>query len=137
MVAAESYEGQVDITGRVTMARIDEPRLALVTAGGQRVEAPFPPEREELVLTALRDHSRVQLRVQGWGRLAPDGQVESIESVQQLELAVPEPDSHVDHGALWEQIDALVASLPPEVVAQLPEDSAEQLDHYIYGTRKR
>jgi antitoxin component of MazEF toxin-antitoxin module len=38
---------------------------------------------------------------------------------------------------LAERIASRARILPPEVVAELPEDGASQHDHYIYGTPKR
>ena len=38
---------------------------------------------------------------------------------------------------LGEKIAALARALPPEAVAQFPEDGAAQHDHYLYGTPKR
>jgi hypothetical protein len=42
-----------------------------------------------------------------------------------------------DDRPIWERIVAMAESLPEEVFADLPSDGAFQLDHYIYGTRKR
>ena len=39
-------------------------------------------------------------------------------------------------GPIWEEILKLSESLSPEEVASLPEDLAEEHDHYIYGTPK-
>jgi hypothetical protein len=33
--------------------------------------------------------------------------------------------------------DIIMADVPPEIIAKLPADGAEQHDHYIYGTPKR
>jgi antitoxin component of MazEF toxin-antitoxin module len=38
---------------------------------------------------------------------------------------------------LGERIAARARALPPEVLAQFPEDGASQHDHYLYGTPKR
>ena len=34
-------------------------------------------------------------------------------------------------------IQELVSDIPPDILATLPVDGAEQHDHYIYGTPKR
>jgi hypothetical protein len=39
--------------------------------------------------------------------------------------------------SLGEFAEELVADIPEEVLNELPTDSAEQHDHYIYGTPKR
>lgn len=38
---------------------------------------------------------------------------------------------------IWEVVDELRKSVPPEEFAKLPKDGAEQLDHYIYGSPRR
>ena len=38
---------------------------------------------------------------------------------------------------IWDKIDEREAQLPPEVIEQLPTDSSENLDHYIYGAPKK
>ena len=38
---------------------------------------------------------------------------------------------------IWEEIAAIIKDVPEEEFRKLPHDSAEQLDHYIYGTPKR
>ncbi len=38
---------------------------------------------------------------------------------------------------IWEVVDDLRQGVPPEELAKLPEDGAEQLDHYLYGSPKR
>jgi len=38
---------------------------------------------------------------------------------------------------IWEVMDELRASVPPEEFLKLPKDGAEQLDHYLYGSPKR
>ena len=41
------------------------------------------------------------------------------------------------HKPIWEVVDDLRKSIPPEEFAKLPKDGAEQLDHYLYGSPKR
>jgi antitoxin component of MazEF toxin-antitoxin module len=39
--------------------------------------------------------------------------------------------------AVWQRIVALTADAPPDELAKLPPDGAENLDHYLYGVAKR
>lgn len=41
------------------------------------------------------------------------------------------------HKPIWEVVDDLRKSIPPEEFAKLPKDGAEQLDHYLYGSPSR
>ena len=47
------------------------------------------------------------------------------------------PPAKAAHKPIWEVVDELRKSVPPEEFAKLPKDGAEQLDHYIYGSPKR
>lgn len=38
---------------------------------------------------------------------------------------------------IWEVFEEISRSVPEEELRKLPEDGAEQHDHYIYGTPKR
>lgn len=38
---------------------------------------------------------------------------------------------------LGEIADELIKDVPPEVIARLPVDGAENHDHYLYGARKK
>ena len=38
---------------------------------------------------------------------------------------------------IWQIAQEIMADVPPEIIAQLPIDGAEQHDHYIYNTPKR
>ena len=38
---------------------------------------------------------------------------------------------------IWQIAQEIMADVPPEIIAQLPTDGAEQHDHYLYGIPKR
>lgn len=38
---------------------------------------------------------------------------------------------------MWQIAQELMVDVPPEIIARLPRDGAEQHDHYIYGTPKK
>ncbi len=38
---------------------------------------------------------------------------------------------------IWEVIIERMKDVPPEELAKLPRDGAEEHDHYLYGTPKR
>jgi Arc/MetJ-type ribon-helix-helix transcriptional regulator len=56
---------------------------------------------------------------------------------QAMPPAVSQADSVLKHKPIWEVVDELRKSVPPEEFAKLPKDGAEQLDHYLYGSPKR
>lgn len=45
--------------------------------------------------------------------------------------------AHEEKGPVWERLAASMRSLPEEALSTLPEDLAEQHDHYLYGSPKR
>jgi Arc/MetJ-type ribon-helix-helix transcriptional regulator len=48
-----------------------------------------------------------------------------------------QPEAVPAHKPIWEVVDDLRKSIPPDEFAKLPKDGAEQLDHYLYGSPKR
>lgn len=48
-------------------------------------------------------------------------------------LAVPGSLARI-RKPIWEVVDELRQSVPPEELARLPRDGAEQLDNYLYGS---
>ena len=39
--------------------------------------------------------------------------------------------------SIWERIEELGKSIPPEELANFPTDGARNLDHYLYGAPKQ
>jgi hypothetical protein len=53
-----------------------------------------------------------------------------------------EPDETAEaleqgYRSIWEAIDAIMCCVPAEVLDRLPEDGAEQHDHYLYDSPKK
>jgi hypothetical protein len=132
------YEDLVDLVATVTMARVTRPRMALLLDDGTEVEAPFAAEQEDAVITALKQHATARLRVRGRGQFSGAGTLVRLLETHHVSL-LPEGEIPYDYSAkpIWEEIDELIQSIPPEEFDRLPVDGAEQHDHYIYGTPKR
>lgn len=64
-------------------------------------------------------------------QLPPEKQQEVLDFVEFLAQKTELPKS------IWEKIADRVAQIPPEVLAELPADSSENLDHYLYGAPKK
>jgi antitoxin component of MazEF toxin-antitoxin module len=62
--------------------------------------------------------------------LAPGVELVAEVEAGRIVLEMPQPP-------VWERIVALTADAPPEELAKLPPDGAENLDHYLYGAPKR
>jgi len=134
----QPYDDLVDLAGTVTMARVSKPRMSLLLNDGNEVEAVFAPEHEDVVTTALKQHATAKLRVQGRGQFSGLGKLLRLTEVSQI-LLLPEGETPYDYSAkpIWEAIDEIIATIPPEEFEKVPRDGAEQHDHYIYGTPKR
>ena len=131
-------EEAVDIIGTVTMARVTDPRVALIAYNGQEIEAPFKPEDEDIVTTALKEHVRFKVRLQGRGRFSPGGRIRKITQVDSVSLLSGEKTSLDPPGrSIFDIIDEIIKDLPEEELRKLPRDGSINHDHYIYGLPKR
>ena len=64
-------------------------------------------------------------------QLSPEQQQEVLNFVEFLAQKTAPPKS------IWEKIEARIAQVPTEVLAELPADSSKNLDHYLYGAPKQ
>ena len=58
---------------------------------------------------------------------------------QQVEVIVepaPIASEAADRRPIWEKIKGIMADVPPQEWEKVPTDLAQNLDHYLYGTRK-
>jgi len=115
--SSPAYEDSVDIVGTVTMARVSRPRMAVAIDTNREIEAAFKPEDEAVITTALKDHAVAKVRVEGKGQFSADGQIQRIKPI-------------------WKTFAEIVKEIPEEVIRNLPTDTAENHDHYIYGLPK-
>ena len=47
------------------------------------------------------------------------------------------PHRNLTPRPIWEVIDEIMRDVPEVALSRLPEDGAEQHDHYLYGTLKK
>jgi hypothetical protein len=129
------YEDEFDIIGSIVMARVDKPRIMVVTYD-QEIEIPFEESDLETVLNALKHHETVKTRVVGCGRFSADGLLKRVNRVDALEVAgidlgldSEHPDSEPP---VWELLVALSSGLSHEAQQRIPEDAARNIDSYLY-----
>lgn len=132
-----TYEDSVDIVGTVTMARVSRPRMAITLDDGCEVEAAFRPEDEGVITTALKEHATAKVRVEGRAQFLAGGQIQRIIQVDRVTL-LPTGVVPFDSSArpIWDVFAEIVKEIPAKVLNALPTDTAENHDHYIYGTPK-
>jgi hypothetical protein len=63
--------------------------------------------------------------------------VQRLKQEQDQQLPASQAADIATYKPIWVVVDDLRKSIPPEEFAKLPEDGAEQLDHYLYGSPKR
>lgn len=132
-----SYEDDVDVIATVTMARVSRPRMGITLDDGREVEAAFRPEDEGIITTALKEHATAKVRVEGRAQFAVGGQIQRIVRVDRITL-LPAGEMAFDSSAkpLWKVFTEIVSQIPEAELQKLPTDTAENHDHYIYGTPK-
>ncbi len=64
--------------------------------------------------------------------LSPKSQQIALEFVEKLETEQAKPKRL----SLLEKIDDIVSSKPKEIWSEVPKDSAEKVDEYLYGAKK-
>ena len=134
----EPREEAVEIIGTVTMVRVIDPRVAWICFDGQEIEAPFKPEDEDIITSALKQHATVKVRLQGRGRFSPGGKIRKITQVDSVSLLSGEKTSLDPPGrSIFDIIDEIIKDLPEEELRKLPRDGSINHDHYIYGLPKR
>jgi len=72
-----------------------------------------------------------EILIEKISQLSPSQQQEVLNFVEFLQYK-KQPKK-----TIWDKIAERVAQLPPEVIEQLPTDSSEILDHYLYGAPKK
>jgi len=136
-LAAQPYQDAVDVVGSVTMARVSRPRMAITLDSAVEVEAPFAPDQEDIITTALKEHATAKVRLRGRGQFV-NGTLRRIVAVDSVTL-LPGGEIPFDETALpiWEVFDQIMRGVSEEDLSGLPADAAAQHDHYIYGVPKR
>jgi len=132
------HEDQVDLTGEVLEADIHKGQFQLWIDETTHVEVPFTEEQEQKVTTALKEHRSVRIRVLGRGRFAPSGKPLHVHEVQDLQvLSSEEWEFDPTARPIEDILEELASQVPPEEWNRLPSDLTDNLDHYLYGIKRR
>jgi hypothetical protein len=131
-----TYTDPVDLTGEVRGTDLDGLKFTLRLPDGRKIPGRFEPDQELVVLEALNEHTKRQLRVIGQGEFSPDdGSLIQIVSVDLVELYEPTVRTPPER-PIWERLSAIGAAIPAEAWKDVPTDLATNADHYLYGTKK-
>lgn len=133
----QKHEDQVDVSGEVKEADVRQNRFQLWLDEKTCVTVKFSPEQEDQVTEALHKHRFVRVQVKGRGKRLPQGKLESVEEVSELNLqAVGEIQYDETARPIEDILMELASQVPEEEWDKLPKDGAKNLDHYLYGTPK-
>lgn len=128
----------LEITGKVLEADVRERHFQLWIDDSNHVSVSFRESEEADVTTALKNHKAVQVRVKGWGEIAPNGKLVRITQIEELRI---QPANSPPALRMTRPIEDIIAELAAEVPQaewdRLPHDLTDNLDHYLYGTPKR
>lgn len=133
--AATSYDDTADVVGYVTAADVRRHQFTLTLLPDRpQVTVPFTDEQEPLILDALRRHREQRIRVVGRGSFTPSGALQRIILVDSVTAG---EQTASEQAPIWDILLSMASEVPEEESAKLPSDLAEDLDHYLYGARRR
>lgn len=133
------YEEVVEIAGEVFEADVKAGRFQVLMPDSTKVTIAFPSEQEQLITSALKDHSTYRLRVKGTGYFDASSALQRVVSVSEmiLEPSAQTALSNTGMTSLWDELDAIAGQISEEDWRRVPTDLSENLDKYIYGRKER
>jgi len=132
------HKDQVAVEGVVLEADVRKNRFQLWLDEKTCSEVFFTQEQEAEVLNALRDHRLLRLHVEGQGVFSPQGKLEKITRIDTMLAKRPGAAEYDTQARPIEEIlRELGQGIPHEEWEKLPSDLTDNLDHYLYGTRKK
>jgi hypothetical protein len=133
-----SHENSVEIIGQVLEADIRLKRFQLWIDEKNYITVPFPPEFEEEVTIALKNHRTRRLRIKGRGELSPQGKLLRMMAVSEWQFQeLEEAEFDVTARPIEDILSELAKEVPEDDWRKLPSDLTDNLDHYLYGTLKK
>ncbi len=132
------HESQVNVAGEVKEADVHRKQFHVWVNDNTSIKVEFTLEQEDKVTSALKEHRTRRLQVKGRGEFSPEGKLQRITQVEELELR---PIREVLYDATARPIEDIFSELASEVPEEdwkkLPPDLTDNLDHYLYGTPKQ
>ena len=130
-----TYEDLVDVVGEVQMASVKGQFSLLMADSAQQVTGKFSAEQEAQVLEALQQHKTVRLSVRGVGEFGTlDRQLRRFNRIDHVaHWQAGAPVYIEDAPNLWDDLDAIAASVPSEAWDAVPKDLSVRVDEFAYG----
>ena len=131
------YEDRLDVIGRVTRANLNSRNFAIETTDRFTLEASLMQRYETAVLSALKEHQSMRVRLRGRGRYSADGMLQSVRQLDQIDLlSLDQAGESAHQPPASEVIDRLTAHITPSEWSKLPPDLSEHFDDYLLGERE-
>jgi hypothetical protein len=128
--------GTIELTGEVVAADVVARRFELRLSDDRRISIPFTPEHEAAILTALANHLVMRLYIKGIGERGTKGEVTGVSVVMAVKAITDAEPERAPELSIEQKIAAIMADVPESEWANVPNDGARNLDHYLYGAPK-
>jgi hypothetical protein len=136
--AETPYEAEAEITGEVLETNVRLGRFELWVDERTGIQINFPPELEELVTSALKEHHSCSLFIKGKGEYSPQGKLQRITEITESSIKPVSERTQLELLAppIEDILAELASEIPKEEWDNLPSDLTDNLDHYLYGSPK-
>lgn len=134
-----TYEKHTELNGEVRAASIDATSFKMRLEDGRNVSGKYSAEDKDKILEALKGHESLRLRIDGTVEFyARDGTPKRFVTVDKIVIAVAEEDKQraTDERPIWEQLIEIGSSVSNEEWKRVPDDFANNVDHYLYGKHR-
>jgi hypothetical protein len=137
-LAETAYEDLVDYTGEIRAADLDRGNFVLKLPDGAKIIGKFTPDQETTITDALRAHVSARLHVRGRAEFFNEAGPRRLVSIECLSVE-PAGEKPYDETVkpIWEIAEEIGSLIPIAEWAKVPNDGAENLDHYLYGHPKK
>ena len=136
-LSANNYQDSVEISGKVFEADVRKKCFQILADDETKVVVQFTEELEDQVTTALKEHTSMQLRVNGKAEFSSDGQLRKVLKVEHLELLSNEAHFDTSAPSIQDVILDLFSDVPDSEWDRLPSDGSHRHDFYLYGINKQ
>jgi hypothetical protein len=137
-MVSQPRQEAVQLSGEVFEADVRVGRFQIALPDATKVTAEFEPGQEEIVTSALKEHKVRKVAIKGTGQYSPAGMLSKVVAITELRLeSVPSQTPRAQLSELWRDLDRLSSEVPDEEWRKLPTDLSLNVDHYLYGHKKK
>jgi hypothetical protein len=132
------HENLAEVTGTILEVDVRLSHFQIWTNERTYTTVSFNPQEEGLVTDALKQHGKCKVYVKGRGEFSSDGKLLRITNVEDLSIVALETSQQgLYERSIEDVLEEISGEIPADEWKKLPTDSADNLDHYIYGWPKK